>query len=503
MKRLISTILFVMAFIIAASGFLYSSELTWTASTGEVTGYRIYYGTTEGSYPLSVEVGGETRYSLDNLNLAENKTYCFVSRAYNESGESGDSNVVEYTVADTTPPLPPQGVNAVLENGGIVVKWSGNSEVDISGYRLYYGISSRTYGPPVTVEGTTYAVTGLNVDTTYYFAVTAVDTAGNESGYSSPEVSQLFPAPLLISTETLADGKVNTRYEASLGAEGGVSPYSWRLKSGSMSAGLTLSPSGVISGTPTGAGMENFVVEASDSTGLTITKDFTMTVAPAPVVSFQAYWALDEGNGENLKDSLSGGNDLQLKGGEWVTGYMGGALRFAGKYNYAYRTDADLSGAFPAKGTGGAEDFTLAAWIMLDKANTRNPIICKQGNGKRGFLFLVEDSNKLSMQIFNKSGVRSDVFSSTVLKTGQWYHVAVTYDYVSDGNSSLKLYVNGVSDGSNNASVGPVVGNSEPLEVGRYYWSGSYNRYMNGVVDEIQLFDRTLSMAETAELAGN
>jgi len=87
-------------------------RLAWDPSSGDVTGYRIYFGQSKGSHPDSQDVGNVTQYLLSKLALEEKKTYYFVARAYNGAGESGDSNEVSWLVPDMTAPLPPQGVTA-------------------------------------------------------------------------------------------------------------------------------------------------------------------------------------------------------------------------------------------------------------------------------------------------------------------------------------------------------------------------------------------------------
>lgn len=87
-------------------------RLVWDASSGDVTGYRVYYGLSQGSHPNSQSVGSVTECPLSSLPLEEKKTYYFVTRAYNGAGESGDSNEVSWFVPDNTAPLPPQGVTA-------------------------------------------------------------------------------------------------------------------------------------------------------------------------------------------------------------------------------------------------------------------------------------------------------------------------------------------------------------------------------------------------------
>src|SRR5437667_12858392 len=50
-----------------------------------------------------------------------------------------------------------------------------------------------------------------------------------------------------------------------LGATGGSGNYSFSLSSGTLPSGLTLSPSGQISGTPTGGGNFSFTVKITDN----------------------------------------------------------------------------------------------------------------------------------------------------------------------------------------------------------------------------------------------
>jgi hypothetical protein len=62
----------------------------------------------------------------------------------------------------------------------------GTAVTDVAGYKLYYGQASRQYTSTVDVGNqTSYRLTGLQGGHTYYFAVTAYDSAGNESTFSS------------------------------------------------------------------------------------------------------------------------------------------------------------------------------------------------------------------------------------------------------------------------------------------------------------------------------
>lgn len=89
------------------------------------------------------------------------------------------------------------------------LNWSANSELDISGYKIYYGTSSGNYTSTVNVGNlTTYNVTSLSAGQTYYFVLTAYNSSGLESNYSS-EISINIsssptptPTPIITPTPT-------------------------------------------------------------------------------------------------------------------------------------------------------------------------------------------------------------------------------------------------------------------------------------------------------------
>jgi len=84
--------------------------------------------------------------------------------------------------------------NPTLNQFGVTLAWDANVETDLAGYKVYWGSASRTYGAPVTVGlVTTYKVEGLTTPGVYYFAVTAYNAAGQESGYSNEVVLQPGP----------------------------------------------------------------------------------------------------------------------------------------------------------------------------------------------------------------------------------------------------------------------------------------------------------------------
>jgi hypothetical protein len=82
------------------------------------------------------------------------------------------------------------------EAASVTLAWDPNSEADIAGYKLYYGMGSQSYEFAIDVSNqTTYTIPGFLEGVDYYFAVTAYNTYGLESTFSD-EVS--YPGPLSV-----------------------------------------------------------------------------------------------------------------------------------------------------------------------------------------------------------------------------------------------------------------------------------------------------------------
>jgi len=69
-----------------------------------------------------------------------------------------------------------------------------------------------------------------------------------------------------ITTTSLPNGVTGVSYSAALSASGSPSG-TWSIIAGALPAGLTLSSTGAISGTPTAVGTANFTVQITDGTG--------------------------------------------------------------------------------------------------------------------------------------------------------------------------------------------------------------------------------------------
>ncbi|MGO8813178.1 MAG: beta strand repeat-containing protein [Terriglobia bacterium] len=110
------------------------------------------------------------------------------------------------------------------------------------------------------------------------FTVKVADSA--PTPMSATQQLDITVSPLLvISTTTLPTGMLNSAYSTTLQATGGTGTITWSVTTGSLPAGLKLSSSGTISGTPTTAATSSFTVTATDSGTPQQTKSEALSIA--------------------------------------------------------------------------------------------------------------------------------------------------------------------------------------------------------------------------------
>jgi uncharacterized protein (TIGR03437 family) len=116
---------------------------------------------------------------------------------------------------------------------------------------------------------------------TYPLSITV--SSGGLSVTTTLNLTIAPPGPLSISGAALPGGTVNILYSQALGATGGLPPYTWSQNAGSLPAGLSLSASGIVSGTPVTPGSFSFGVQARDTAGAIATATASLTIQAAPL----------------------------------------------------------------------------------------------------------------------------------------------------------------------------------------------------------------------------
>jgi hypothetical protein len=204
-------------------------ELSWTApkrtSGGGVldglTGYRVLRGEidpttadaaahdiTQAKWKSSLTLLAPSPENLFRDTLFEfGKTYLYVVRAVALAGEgpveSDDSAPAVVAPRDTFPPAAPQNVVAAVttppgEAPSADLSWSINLENDLAGYRVYRSDNPDGRGQLLTADllpAPVYRDMSVQQGHRYWYSVTAVDRAGNESGSTvvAADLTQLSP----------------------------------------------------------------------------------------------------------------------------------------------------------------------------------------------------------------------------------------------------------------------------------------------------------------------
>ena len=206
-----------------------------------------------------------------------------------------------------------------------------------------------------------------------------------------------------------------------------------------------------------------------------------------------AHWKLDETGGTTAVDS-AGGNDGTLTNGPvWTPGKIDGGLEFDGV------NDRVSAGTFDVSGSG----LTLMGWFNADTIPTSDPrIISKASSTSEADAWWqlsttdVGASRYLRMRI--KAGGITTTFadSSTNLLPGQWYFAVGTYHAAS---GQMKLYLEGAEIASGTHAVGGPVDTDPtvPVAIGA---NGTAERFFDGILDDVRVYDRVLSTTEIAGL---
>jgi hypothetical protein len=145
------------------------------------------------------------------------------------------------------------------------------------------GWPPQTWSASGLPPGMSMSATGLLTGTptalgNYTPQFTVTDSINASASVTLPLAVTTLPSLQITIGSTLPSGIVGTFYSALLLATGGTQPYSWSLVSGTLPPGISLSPVGVISGTPTTTGTSAFTVKVSDAASNTQTQTFSIAI---------------------------------------------------------------------------------------------------------------------------------------------------------------------------------------------------------------------------------
>lgn len=211
----------------------------------------------------------------------------------------------------------------------------------------------------------------------------------------------------------------------------------------------------------------------------------------SPLGSPVGYWRLDEGAANTCtggtNDACNSGNGASSLDGAFngspsyvLNGKYGKAVTFNGSTDYI---DLGNQSALYTKGA-----FTISAWIKpTGGAGTQRAIFCDyEATGTTSNFCMKLDTNNKIEFFWDNSTSTPIATSTTVTSLNNWYHVVGVWDGT-NSSTGLKLYVNGVLDGTADTTTSThltdVGGNATIGRVG-----SPSAQYFNGVIDEVKYY---------------
>ncbi len=217
-----------------------------------------------------------------------------------------------------------------------------------------------------------------------------------------------------------------------------------------------------------------------------------LSLSPLSDSGLVGYWPFDNfTSGDILNNQTAGlqdisGNDnngtaknTNGTGMSFVEGRIGGAVNFDGVDDYVdCGNDISLT----------SDNITLLAWTKIDQLPPMYfGVLTNKASASYG-INLNFSPTSISSLVGN--GVdHLYVSKSTTISTDLWYHIAITHN----SDDSNILYINGVNVKENSKSLSY----SLPVNtiIGRFY-SSATTLLFDGIIDDVRIYDRTLSAAE-------
>ncbi len=221
---------------------------------------------------------------------------------------------------------------------------------------------------------------------------------------------------------------------------------------------------------------------ASTSTDNTVTFNFTALAGPVAAYSFE------EGQGTTTADSSGNNNNGTLSTGvTWTAGKSGNAVLFNGTSGDITVPDSnslDLNGSF-----------TISAWVKPTTVSGIQTLLIKETTSGCSY-FLQINNGQIDGGFNNGSGCVEHITSTANLTAGNWYFIAIVLDH---SVNTYSTYLNGTLISSVNETGVPLP-NSQPLVIGRSACGGCGFERLNGVLDEVRIYNRAQSASEVQSI---
>ncbi len=204
--------------------------------------------------------------------------------------------------------------------------------------------------------------------------------------------------------------------------------------------------------------------------------------------SLVSWWRMDDLNATGgVIDYMGRNNGTAVDDAVQVdNGYFGKGFEFDGNGDYVDLDIGDIIG----------KNYTYSSWVNLDvEGGDYEGIIGGLQYGQVNFYI---NNNELELRHRNATASHISYKQPYSFNSGMWYHVVGVFNT----GTGMELFVNGVSIGSNSSQDTPP--NYNVKSIGNaHYWTSNANMYFNGTIDDVMIFNRSLSAEEIVGLYAN
>lgn len=183
----------------------------WAAFTARVNQVRAANGLSTLGFanPLIYQIATSAKYSSDFNDISDGSTnlYYLAGTGYDNATGWGSFNGVNLladlaqSAVTINPPNPPTGLAANAGNGTVSVSW--NASAGATSYNLYRGTTSGGEGATPIVTGiasTSYTDNAVTNGITYYYKVSATNSAGTSALSAEVSATPIAPQQLIITS---------------------------------------------------------------------------------------------------------------------------------------------------------------------------------------------------------------------------------------------------------------------------------------------------------------
>ena len=198
-----------------------------------------------------------------------------------------------------------------------------------------------------------------------------------------------------------------------------------------------------------------------------------------------AHWKLDEANGTTAVDSVGGHDGTVVGNPTWSAGTLGGALDYDGVGDRV-----DVGSIMD----GSASQISVTAWVFKRDIEDDRVISKSSSTAIVDHIFslgVAGTTIRTRLRTTDNGGISN--YDGGIISLNQWVHLAFTYD-----GAMLRIY----SDGTETASyvvTGDMIASTQGVAIGNV--NATDDRYWNGLLDDVRIYDRALDPAEIADLA--